>query len=541
VLVLAALARGRAHRAAMTFFAGAAAVVLLKNVAVPPFSWIGRLPVFDQVWSPRWAGPVWTLSLSIAAGLAAEALCAPRPEAPPAAQGRWTFRVAAGALALVLARSAVAFVWEQPRLLRDGLYPVYPDKFLLSRAAVSLSIAAVTAAVAWWVVVRRNEAPSARLALVLLAAAELTVSIPRGYGPRWFDAGLIPWGLGLGAALALVANRARLAAIGGALSAVALAVIDTLSPRGLPPRRDPFAPAPWVSYVRARVGLQRVTSVGGPLFPNNAGALGLYDVHYITSIAVTAFREVSLWLLEPSRAPDRRAWGVGLWSTGVPEMAAKPNGLATAIANLQIAHRLYGLFGVRYVAVPHDVRLDRPLVRGEESSVYPYRRVYSGEVDVWEHTATLPRAWIAHDVQRVGSTAALFAQMVNRDTDLRRSVLLLPGDGPTLRGDGASPPATDEGVRVVTYRPGSVTLDVRAARAGMVVLSDVISEGWGAEVDGRPAPLVRVDGCLRGVWVTAGRHRIVQRYEPAGFRAGLLLAGLATLACAYAARPRRAP
>jgi hypothetical protein len=56
------------------FFLFFAIFILLKNMGIPIVSWIGRLPLFDQVWTPRWAGPVWNLSLILSSALGFQAL-----------------------------------------------------------------------------------------------------------------------------------------------------------------------------------------------------------------------------------------------------------------------------------------------------------------------------------------------------------------------------------------------------------------------------------------------------------------------------------
>ena len=51
------------------FFACFGFFIVLKNFGIPPFQWLGYLPLFDQAWSQRWAGPVWTFSLAVAGAL----------------------------------------------------------------------------------------------------------------------------------------------------------------------------------------------------------------------------------------------------------------------------------------------------------------------------------------------------------------------------------------------------------------------------------------------------------------------------------------
>jgi uncharacterized membrane protein YfhO len=75
-----------------------------------------------------------------------------------------------------------------------------------------------------------------------------------------------------------------------------------------------------------------------------------------------------------------------------------------------------------------------------------------------------------------------------------------------------------------------VELRATLDRRGLVVLDDALFEGWRVEVDGRPAPVVRVDSVLRGVVVPAGTHRVVWSYTVPGIRLGAAVSLLALLA-----------
>jgi hypothetical protein len=70
--------------------------------------------------------------------------------------------------------------------------------------------------------------------------------------------------------------------------------------------------------------------------------------------------------------------------------------------------------------------------------------------------------------------------------------------------------------------------DVDAPSGGFLRVSGRFDDGWSAEVDGRPAPVLRADGIFRGVVVPPGRHRVDFAYanpaEGTGRIAGLLAA-----------------
>jgi uncharacterized membrane protein YfhO len=82
---------------------------------------------------------------------------------------------------------------------------------------------------------------------------------------------------------------------------------------------------------------------------------------------------------------------------------------------------------------------------------------------------------------------------------------------------------------------------VAAEGAGLLVLNDVFTTGWTAEVDGRPAEIVPANYLARGVWVPAGAHRVAFRYRTPGLLAGwLILAGGGLVLALLAWRERRA-
>jgi hypothetical protein len=81
----------------------------------------------------------------------------------------------------------------------------------------------------------------------------------------------------------------------------------------------------------------------------------------------------------------------------------------------------------------------------------------------------------------------------------------------------ASPASCDAGpaATLTRYDPQDVAMVVPASsRGGLVVLTDQWYPGWTATVDGRDAPILRVDTALRAVAVGPGSHTIEYRYAP---------------------------
>ncbi|MGH9178733.1 MAG: YfhO family protein, partial [Acidimicrobiales bacterium] len=93
------------------------------------------------------------------------------------------------------------------------------------------------------------------------------------------------------------------------------------------------------------------------------------------------------------------------------------------------------------------------------------------------------------------------------------------------------------------YQPERVTVRTVGPAPSVLVLSDTWFPGWQATVDGRSAPVLRVDHALRGVAVPAGAHVVEFRYRPQSVRLGAAVTALTLVVLvgsgAWAARPRR--
>nr|WP_303652772.1 YfhO family protein [Paludisphaera mucosa] len=75
--------------------------------------------------------------------------------------------------------------------------------------------------------------------------------------------------------------------------------------------------------------------------------------------------------------------------------------------------------------------------------------------------------------------------------------------------------------KIETDLPEEVVVSVSAETPAYLVLADTFDPGWSATVDGEPAAIVPAYVAFRAVFVKPGSHRIVFRYAPAGFAAGL--------------------
>lgn len=101
----------------------------------------------------------------------------------------------------------------------------------------------------------------------------------------------------------------------------------------------------------------------------------------------------------------------------------------------------------------------------------------------------------------------------------------------TARGQGVVPLGSASPLGLTELGPDGIAITAPASRrAEFVVLADTLHPGWQASIDGRPTPILTVDGLFRGVIVPPGgsARRVVFVYRPETFALGLYLTLLTT-------------
>jgi hypothetical protein len=84
---------------------------------------------------------------------------------------------------------------------------------------------------------------------------------------------------------------------------------------------------------------------------------------------------------------------------------------------------------------------------------------------------------------------------------------------------------------ITEYRNNSIALDAETSEGGLLVLSEIFYPGWKAFVDGTETAIYRTDYNLRGVYLPAGSHHLVVRFEPESFERGRMITLLTLMIC----------
>jgi hypothetical protein len=150
---------------------------------------------------------------------------------------------------------------------------------------------------------------------------------------------------------------------------------------------------------------------------------------------------------------------------------------------------------------------------------------------IYENPGAFPRAFVVHQCVPLAERSQVLAQM--KTTDFRHEVLLekdglAAGHRPARVSD--LPLNGVESATIREYLPNRVTIEVHAADAGYLVLTDVCFPGWKCTVDGEPTPIHRANFLFRAVPIRGGVHEIILAFQPASYYWGQRISIIAVFA-----------
>jgi hypothetical protein len=183
---------------------------------------------------------------------------------------------------------------------------------------------------------------------------------------------------------------------------------------------------------------------------------------------------------------------------------------------------LLDLLNVRYIIVPAQPSQENPEgARHFEQFESTHPTVYEDDkTKVLENQHTLPRAWIVHSAQQVGSQKEALDLLSSGEVNPKETALLEEEPSQQMsQPDDASA----ERAEVTDYQANQVQVKTSAGAPGLLMLSEVYYPAWKAYVDGQPAPVHVSDQLLRSVEIPAGEHTVELRYESWALGAGVVI------------------
>ncbi len=164
----------------------------------------------------------------------------------------------------------------------------------------------------------------------------------------------------------------------------------------------------------------------------------------------------------------------------------------------------------------------------------------SGDLALYEYTRALPRVRLYEHWETLESGRVL-PRLADPELDPARTVLVDGGTPVTTPAVPATNAAVASAATVVRWTPVEMDFQVEAKRPSILLVADRFHPGWRATVDGTESPVLRCNGVMRGVALSAGEHAVRFRFAPAFGLVGLNLAAFVVLVAVggcLMARPR---
>ena len=137
----------------------------------------------------------------------------------------------------------------------------------------------------------------------------------------------------------------------------------------------------------------------------------------------------------------------------------------------------------------------------------------------------LPRVYWAGTTRILPDQAAREAVFDPEVVAGRRAILAPHPEALALASDEPSAGTCE----LESFGNARIVAHCQTTRPGVAVFLEQFDAGWNASLDGRPAPVLRVNLAMRGVFLLPGAHRIALSYAPPGWRAGIALSAASLL------------
>lgn len=182
------------------------------------------------------------------------------------------------------------------------------------------------------------------------------------------------------------------------------------------------------------------------------------------------------------------------------------------------SERLLDLLGVKYLLDKNDLLIGEWDEEPSKFNPERYKLLWQHRPwRIYQRKAVLPRVALFDKYQIQTDDPKIISQLYDLNFDFQKELILeeKPSISPAI--------ATKKSTQVVSYQPNIIEIEEEADAPQLLWLSDNISPGWRATVDGQEVKILRANFSFRAISVPAGKHKIIFTYDPPAFKIGLAI------------------
>ncbi len=257
-----------------------------------------------------------------------------------------------------------------------------------------------------------------------------------------------------------------------------------------------FGSNPMADYLKPRIGDSRVTGMGGSggMTDPQSSVLPFYHIDVVVGYHGNQLR----WYDDLLGGPGRT------------------NFYDPRFLNLVGARYLLG-FPAQSITQQLGATYFGPAPLADEATI--------AQTPIVRNDNAFPRAYLVGKY-KVDSDRQRIDSLVLKGTDDLRTVMLLESQPDQVIDSSFAP---GDSAWVINHDVDTVTVGVQTATTKLLELTDVYYDAWHAEVDGKPAAILRSYGAFRAVVVPAGSRKVTFYYESPRYKTDRLITWLTTL------------
>lgn len=173
--------------------------------------------------------------------------------------------------------------------------------------------------------------------------------------------------------------------------------------------------------------------------------------------------------------------------------------------------KILSLLNTKYILISENNELRR-LVRGLPDMNEKIPLIMKDEkFKMYKNQGYLNRAFIVNRVRIVSDEKYVLGYMTRASFDPATEVVL--EEKPLSPNGEIMDPADTNRAIIESYTPNHITLNADLKQEGVLVLADTYYPDWKVYVDGVEGKIYKADYALRGVYLTAGSHKVEFVYD----------------------------
>ncbi len=177
--------------------------------------------------------------------------------------------------------------------------------------------------------------------------------------------------------------------------------------------------------------------------------------------------------------------------------------------------RLLGLANLKYV-----------IIGKRQITTSNLKPVFSADsMTIYENLRCKPRAYFAFKTKVAATEIDAASELLRSDFDGSEAVFTKE-DAPNDLGEYSD---GKNSIHFDRSENEEIRINTETQTKGILILTDTYYPGWKCSINGKPAPIYRVNHCMRGVIVDAGKSEIIFKFEPNIFMAGIGISSITAL------------